>query len=311
MAYRVRPRDHTVEQALRRIAREQVDGAMAAIDGKSVDVATHEVRKCCKKVRALMRLVRPAFAGYDAENAEFRDIARLLSGSRDAKVLLDTFDLLACDAPKGSDPGLFAPLREQVAQELARPGQGEIVDARLERARVLLDDARGRVRDWSLEAEGWDALGEGLDRILRQARKAARIAAEDASAAHYHELRKRMKYHWYHTRLLAPLWPAMMKARVMELSELADLLGLHHDICVFTDRLGGSLPSLEHPHAAETILSLAADRHRAIERQSGPMVARLLAQSPQGLVDHWGALWQIWRAGIKNGTLDGGDGVGN
>jgi CHAD domain-containing protein len=305
MAYRFRAGDRSVERAVRRIAREQVDSALSAIGTKSSDVATHEVRKACKKVRALVRLVRPGFEDYARENAEFRDIAGGLAGARDAKVLLDTFDLLIADAPEGTDPALFAPLREAIAPELTDKGGGQSEEARLEEARVLLEAARKRIGNWTLAREEWDALGPGLIRILRKAQAAAGAALQEPSALNYHELRKLMKYHWYHTRLLTPVWPEMMEPRAAELSRLADVLGLHHDICVFEERLRnlpagtghGADYNADYNKATRALGKLAGKRRVKLERESAPLTQRLLAQQPDALADHWQALWRIWRAG--------------
>lgn len=297
MAYRFRHGDRTVQRAVHRIAREQIDGALAAIAGQPRDKAIHEVRKACKKLRALLRLVRPGFPDYPYENAAFRDIARLLAFTRDAKVLLDTCDALIAGTPEDFDRVEALSLREHFAGELAQVGADEAAGARLEQARVLLDMARERVADWTLAEEGWDALGPGLGRILRQADKAWRKVAREPDAAHYHELRKRMKYHWYHTRLLAPVWPALMQPRAAELGRLADLLGLHHDICVLEERLGGFVPGTRYDRPAAVLRGLAADRRKRLEQDAAPLVARLLAQETAALADHWCRLWGIWRTG--------------
>ena len=295
MAYRFRLKDGTVAGAARRVAREQISGAIGAIDGKDAAVAVHEVRKCCKKVRALVRLIRPVFPDYSLENGDFRDVARALSGSRDAKVLLGTIDLLIEGAPEGTKTGLFAPLRRQLERDQAKQAREGSTAAHLDEARKRLGKALERCKDWSLQGEGWEALGGGLGRILRKARKAERAVHSVPSAANYHELRKLVKYHWYHTRLLVPLWPAMMRPCAAELSRLADMLGLHHDICVFEAWLGAMLPSMERFDAVEAMLPLAGERRKQLERDIAPLVARALAQKPQAKVDHWGALWAIWR----------------
>ena len=79
MAYKFKASDRTVQRAVRRIAREQIDGALHAIDSSDRDTARHEVRKACKKIRALVRLIRPSFSRYARENGEYRDIAGLLA----------------------------------------------------------------------------------------------------------------------------------------------------------------------------------------------------------------------------------------
>lgn len=300
MAYRFRARDRTITDAARHIVREQIDGAIDAVDSRDAATAIHEMRKCCKKVRALLRLIRPAFPDYAQENTEFRDIARSLAGSRDAKVLLDTFDLIVENPPEGTSTELFAPLRRQIARDKAKETHGGEAETNLKKASRLLGKARKRGEAWIVQSDGWDALGEGLGRIVREARKAERTVHAEPSALNYHELRKLMKYHWYHTRLLVPIWPELMAPRAAELSRLADLLGLHHDICVFEEWLGAALTDGERFDAIEAILPLTGNRRRQVEHEIRPLVGRMLAQRPSELVDQWQMLWQIWRGETEN-----------
>lgn len=64
MAYALAQDDDTVEAGMRRIAAEQIERAIAEIDDTGLDrhETVHQVRKRCKKVRGLVRLVRPAFS---------------------------------------------------------------------------------------------------------------------------------------------------------------------------------------------------------------------------------------------------------
>lgn len=291
MAYGFRAGDRSVQRAMRRIAREQIDGALAAIAEKHSAEATHEVRKACKKIRALIRLMLPAFADYELENVAFRAIAGGLSESRDAKVMLDTFDLLTRDmaATNGT-----ADLRAYLASDLEHSLQGEAGRTALIQAHAELEAARKRIDRWVLQGRDWEVIGTGLRRILRRARTAWHTVSVDRTAGRYHELRKLMKYHWYHTRLLAPIWPAMMRARSEELAKLADLLGAHHDISVLEGRVGGSSPHGERREAAVALLDAAARRRATLEEDIAVLAARLLAQKPRLLDREWARLWRIW-----------------
>ncbi|QDS90013.1 CHAD domain protein [Rosistilla ulvae] len=94
MGYRIE-RNETINDGVRRIATEQIEKAIGELGDNRLDPPTqvHQVRKRCKKLRGLLRLLRPGFeATYDKRNRWCRDTARLLSGARDAKVLLDTYD---------------------------------------------------------------------------------------------------------------------------------------------------------------------------------------------------------------------------
>lgn len=87
----------TIEHSVKRIAREIVTGAIA--DSKSPKLRDyekiHEVRKKCKRMRGLLRIVRPQIGGtYKKENIFFRDLARKLSVARDQHVILESLEKL-------------------------------------------------------------------------------------------------------------------------------------------------------------------------------------------------------------------------
>src|SRR5262249_9161848 len=103
---------------VRRIAREQIDGAIAESNGSAPGSHTeciHSVRKRCKKLRALLRLVRPCLGDvYTSENAYFRDAARVLAPLRDTHVLRAAFDAVVGHFQGELSPGTFEPLRRQL-----------------------------------------------------------------------------------------------------------------------------------------------------------------------------------------------------
>lgn len=296
MTYRFRGKDSSVGHAVQRIAREQVDGAITAIAGKEPALATHEVRRCCKKVRALVRLVRPGLECARHENQSFREIAALLSGSRDAKVLLDTFDLLTADVPVELDRNSLDKVRQRLSdhRDQAAPIPG--ADP-LEEARVRLGTAAARIQNWAIAGDGkhggWQAIEGGLLRVYREGREGARALQVGAPAETWHDLRKQVKYHWYHTRLLEPVWPGPMRQREGQLGRLGEALGEHHDICVFAAHVGSQPDGFGA--AGEALQVLANARRVQIEEAALPQLQRLYAQSPKALEKYWHTLWRIWR----------------
>ena len=75
-----------VAKEVRRIAGEQNSKAIDELDNDAISRAEkiHQVRKRCKKVRGVVRLIRPAFEEiYQTENQWFRDTASSLAQLRD------------------------------------------------------------------------------------------------------------------------------------------------------------------------------------------------------------------------------------
>src|SRR5215475_2007881 len=79
------------------------------------DERIHSIRKRCKKLRGLLRLVRPSLGDtYERENAYFRDVARALSPLRDVHVTLAAFDAVLAHSDGEVERGRFAPLRQRL-----------------------------------------------------------------------------------------------------------------------------------------------------------------------------------------------------
>ena len=83
---------------MRGVAHDILVEARAAIEdpARSEAEAVHDFRRAMKRWRALLRLLAP-FLGPDARHLrdEARDLARALSGARDAQSALDALDDLA------------------------------------------------------------------------------------------------------------------------------------------------------------------------------------------------------------------------
>jgi CHAD domain-containing protein len=287
MAYRWE-REEPLDEAARRVAREQIARALEEIESAEIDreTAVHQVRKRCKKIRALLRLVRDASPQlYRRENRSLRDTARALSAARDADVLIETFDGLASSAEDEVGGETRARLREVLTQHRSSvvPTAREL-DERIREVERSLLAAEARVDTWALPNDGFSTAGKGLNRTYRRARRAMGAALGTAGTEQLHEWRKRTKYHRYQVRLLQPLWEPVLDARRAELHRLTDLLGEDHDLAVLRDVLlakGGGGDPLSGLAAFVEVL----DEKRAELQSAMPGLGRrLFAEKPETFV---------------------------
>src|SRR5687767_12453521 len=97
MTYRFKLQE-PIADGVRRIGLEQIDIAAAKLAGKKDDpaVAIHDARRCLKRLRALLRLVRPGVAEttYRRETDRLVGIGRMLAGARDLHVMQQTLGKL-------------------------------------------------------------------------------------------------------------------------------------------------------------------------------------------------------------------------
>jgi CHAD domain-containing protein len=297
LPYRFKADDASVTKGLRRIAVEQIDRALGEIDDPGLDrhAVVHQVRKRCKKLRGLARLVRPAFPAYSAENAAFRDAAGSLSFVRDTEALIDTYDDLIDRYAEPIDTQALATVRHRLEERQREIAAAHDLEGKLAAFRTAMTDARGRAQDWQLDADGFAAIAGGLKKTHKRARNAMARATADGTAAAFHEWRKRTKYHWYHTRLLRPVWPGPLEAHADAADTLGDALGDHHDLAVLQAAIAADPNAYGEPATTDVLHGLITARQATLEAEALTLGARLFAEPTKVLVKRWGRYWAVWR----------------
>ncbi len=297
MAYRIR-RNKSVQKSVRLIAGEQIDKAIAEINDPELDrhETVHQVRKRCKKLRALVRIVRPRFAGYEQENAFFRNAARELSYLRDAQTVVECFDDLMKHNGNTVDDAQFASIRAELVDRRTRAADDVAgLDARLDTFLQQMHDARARVDQWKIDDDGFSAVRGGLNKTYKRGRKALRKALADPTTDNLHEWRKRVKYHWYHERLLRCIWPAMMKAEREAGDELADLLGDEHDLAVLQQTVDGEPERFGEERDRQALAGLIEQRRSQLQTAAWPLGKRIFAERPAARARRFKRYWRVWR----------------
>lgn len=304
MAYRLK-RHESVNDAVIRIAAEQMRRGMAEIDDVSLErhEAVHQVRKRCKKIRGLLRMVRPALGEtYGHENDGFRNAARQLSEVRDAQTLIETFDSLCSNFGDALHPDFAAEVRTRLLCRRSEVLESETnLHSPLRSVRRVLAEAFDRSKDWKLDEKGFAAVAGGVSKTYRSGRKAMTEAYAAPTTESFHEWRKHAKYFWYQQRLLRPLWPAVFNARCETGSTLADLLGDDHDLAVLGETLLQEPEELREPEvfgkgdAMDVLLGLIQHRRLALQQQARPLGERLFAEKPKALMARLKRYYSAWQ----------------
>lgn len=288
MAYRFTPADRTVQDAVRRIARDQLDRAISLLDGPASQspTAIHDVRKAIKKLRGLIRLARPGFDAYSDENAALRDAGRNLSHLRDADVLCQTLTDLA----DGSDA--FPAMSAALEAERAAHRDPDVIAAAISSARATLSAVADRVPDWRVRGRDFDTPARALAQSHARAQAAMAALGEAPTAIALHDWRKRAKDVQYQLQLIEPFWPAAIGLRLREMDRLTEMLGLCNDLSVLLDRAAvTALP----PDEAMHLSTRAHLRRSQMLARARPLGARLFAGNARAMADLWTELWWVWR----------------
>lgn len=256
--------------------------------------AVHDVRKRCKKLRGLVRLIRPAIGDeYEKANQTFRDAARLLAPYRDAHALLACFDDLVMTQSRLLPDRAVEAVRERLAEEAetasTRLRQN---DEAVTRAAGMLAGGNDLIELWEV-SDGFSELTGGLEKTYGRGRKAHRTVIGGAGPGAFHEWRKRVKYHWYHVRLLRSSAPAQLRPRARRMHDLSDGLGDAHDLHVLTEQLR----SWEGMRPADTraVVIVANGVRAELENRSIQFGARLFVEKPKRLSKRFAGFWSAWR----------------
>jgi CHAD domain-containing protein len=289
----------SVPDGIRRVAREQVEAAIEEISNRSLPEPEkiHQIRKRCKKLRAVLRLVRPGLGEfYASENAFFRDAAQLLSPLRDTQSVLDAYDGLLERFRGEVTRRDLAPIRRHLVQrKRRRASEVTDLDERLERVRGLFEDARERIGAWPIDATGADAWREGFEQTYRQARRGMARAYDSPTVENFHEWRKGVKYHWYHSRLLRPLWGGAVGARARVADDLGEMLGDHHDLAVLRATLLDEAHEMGDRQQIDRLVELIGRRRAELEAEARPLGERLCAEKPRQIGERHVRYWDAWQ----------------
>jgi CHAD domain-containing protein len=300
MSFQLRP-EESLRKGLRRIVRNQLDGILeeltAAPKGPR-DEAVHEARKGLKKVRAVLRLVRPVIGEkrYRRENTCFRDAGRPLTEVRDARILIETLDKLGEHFREHIAGRSFADVRKALQDNL-RAVRKRVLDEHNAFAVVAetVSQARERVKGWTDVPDRWSSVGAGLQDTCRQARAAFRDAAADPGVAELHEWRKQVKYLRYQLEVLRPLWPERMEELAAEADRMGGLLGDDHDLAVLRQMLTGDPPPAADEGEREALLALLDRRRAELGQEVLLLGERFFQDRPRELARRLMGYWKTWR----------------
>lgn len=270
MAYRLR-QEACDARGVVRAAREQViDAIDALVRGDGDKEAVHTARRCIKKARSALRLIRRDLPEmYDRESDALRGAARRLAPLRDQQVLWGVLDERFADQPAYA--AARAALRDAEPPPAEPTPTQDAVPEALEQLRRCL--AR---LDAPLDDGGPDTVAAGWRRTLRRARRARKTAKRSREPEDLHTLRKRMKDYEYQARLLRDVLGVKKKQR-RRAKRVNQMLGDHHDLSMLHDALRDALRG---SNDGERLLDAIDRRRDKLAGKALKKTKRLLRCSP-------------------------------
>jgi CHAD domain-containing protein len=278
----------TVGRGIDRLLRREIDKALdeLARTGEQ-DETIHKVRKRCKKIRALLRLVwgEVGRRAFRRENSAIRDAVRPLTAVRDATVLVGAFDELLNrrDLEEDSDQTFsevrnFLEMHRRSVRDSSLTGQRtlDVIIDRLHQARIRIPQLR-------IAGNGWASVRDGLMRAYRAGRHARDLASASSTVENLHEWRKQVKYFGHQLAVLGPLGHNALRDFASDVRDLGQLLGDDHDLAMLLSRIA-TYASWKHARDITSLLHLIERRRNEMRRRALELGQEVYRHKPKTAV---------------------------
>jgi CHAD domain-containing protein len=295
MAYRFK-RKEQVGKGIRRILKEQLRRAIETAHERESGQAdrVHDVRTRLKRSRAALELIG-AEVGKSAKrtNRRLRNQGRRLARPRDHVVQAHTFRILGTRLSRELPAGLLERMRN-VGEQLRRKVDAKAVDKELRHTARALRRLRRRLGKWRVK-RGRRAIGKGITRTYRQARRALAAVHADPTPERFHDWRKRVKVLSNELKIVGRAVPELAIRYAPKVEKLGEILGQVHDLdcaAATTER---------HPRwfgsdaNCEAVRGLVAEHRVVLEREAFALAAGLFAGRPRDVRELVETGWKTWR----------------
>ncbi|MEK9501336.1 CHAD domain-containing protein [Gaopeijia maritima] len=292
----------TVAEGVHRMAREEVDGALARLRDPRYDAneALHDARTRLRKVRALLRLAQDAIGieVFETEDAAYKQALKLLDPARESYVAVRTVESLRGDFTEVLRPSAFVDLQARLEERHHRILRHTLREGVVPEAIIQLETARGRIDGWPLELADDRVLERGLRRAYERgyASMARAYEPEGGLAGRAFRLwRREARYLWFHYRVIAGAWPPVFEAMADEQLRLSHELGVGKDLgdLIRIVRDADDLADSQWPLLALT--GLARERRKYLWQGLRSLGTRLYADTPDAFRDRMRRILQAAR----------------
>ncbi len=255
----------------------------------------HEIRKCMKRIRAILRLIRgeTGYAWYRRENIFYRDTARSISSLRDLMVFRESLEYLRKKYPPNLPDPILPPIIEAIDGEMEKQSRELIMNPDLtKKIRKDLELAEKRLSQMPFNHEDFSALKPGLSRVYRRGKKAMQRAYNETIPFNLHYWRKRAKYLMYILEIFQPVWSGMLNSTIKKLYKISDALGIDHDLSELNHYLVENQSSLKinAPEMSSIASAISAERNK-VQRKAFENGKYVYGEKVKSFVNRIEAYW--------------------
>jgi CHAD domain-containing protein len=256
----------------------------------------HQVRVQCKRLRALLRLLKPVSdaSAVKRENLRLRDAAQTLSAFRDAYVAGETLKRVF----EGAAPPRVRHAGRLLGVRGRPPKQKMDLDSVLQSVAKSLHATVTQFEKLPLAARGWAALEPGLEDSYRRARDEYRTCADHGSGHLgdcFHAWRKRVKDLTYQLEFLDNLGAPELQRWRKDCRRLGTLLGEDHDYLVFAAHVREREKHYADLANFRPVRKRLRRRLKKLRAREFALARGLFADKPRIWIARVAGWWRIWK----------------
>jgi CHAD domain-containing protein len=253
----------------------------------------HLVRVTTKRLRALLRLIRPVISKtvFDRENTRLRRGAKRLAPARD----LDIARLMLAKLSHSNG-------EERDAMGVVIAGSGSDGDSKDEINKVLgqtvrdLESTKRNLQRIQISGHEWKTIGPGLRNVYKQCRKRMKKALRQHDDEAFHQWRIRVKNLYYELQILQPAWPERLNEMIEKLKKLEKQIGADHDLVILKRSLQITPYAFGNAKAIEQVFDRLEKKSRRLRQSTEPLGQLIFHQKPGRFVVEFGRHWNKWRS---------------
>ena len=248
----------------------------------------HEVRTTIKRLRSLLRLMRPVIDPefFNHENARLRTAAGLLSLARDTEVARETLKTLP--VLDQSDQVAVSSVLSSLESRHNLPNDAGKTMAEVRRC---LEQTRRNFHRLALVGSEREILASGLGAVYRQGRKRMKVAVKRGQDNGFHRWRIRAKNLYYELQFLESVWPKEFRRLLSHLSKLQDQIGVDHDVAVLRSWLKEKPEAFGNTETVQRVVACLDNRTRKLRRSSVRLGRMIWHEKPRRfareVARHW------------------------
>jgi len=292
-------RRESVRNGLVRIGRRHANTALHRIEHpKKADLTEdiHQVRVQGKRLRALLRLLKPVtdVEAVKRENTRLREVGRSLAGFRDSFVAGETLKRVFEDtAPRRmKDAARLLGVKPHAAKSK------EDLALALKNAAKSLRRTADEFRKLPFSTRGWAAIAPGLENSYRRARADYKRCTKHG-AGHlgdcFHDWRKRVKDLGYQFEILANVSADEVHRLRKDFRRLGALLGDDHDYLVFATHVREREEHYADLANFRPVRKRLKRRLKTLRAREFALARKLFAEKPRIWITRLYDWWRMWK----------------